>query len=130
MAPKMTDEQFAALVERGIDALPEHIRAKMRNVAIVIADAPTKEQMIEQGIEDPHGIFGLYEGIPLTERGAEYFALPDKITIFKNAILAAYTEPDDIAACVENTVWHEVAHHFGYGDEWIEREEARRKKTL
>ena len=66
--------------------------------------------------------------VPQTERGVDYQALPDKITIFKKPILEAYSDPKDIKECVENTVWHEVAHHFGYGEEWIAREEKVRGK--
>lgn len=127
----MTDEEFKKLVAAGIDALPKQIQAKMDNVAIVIADSPTDEQWDEQGLADGETIFGLYEGIPLTERGVDYgFVLPDKITIFKEPILAQYQEPEAIKACVANTVWHEVAHHFGYDDPWIYHEEQKRGKDL
>lgn len=124
----MTDEEFMELVDAGVAALPERTRALMQNVAIVIDDdlSPRKRRAMGFGKDD--AIFGLYEGIPRTDRGVDYQALPDKITIFKQPILAAYDDPGDIKACVENTVWHEVAHHFGYGDPWIEREELRRGK--
>lgn len=126
----MNDAEFEKLVEEGIASLPERVRANMRNVAIVIADDLTSDERREQGLDPAEALFGLYEGIPQTERGVEYAALPDKITIFKLPILAAYSEPDDIRACVANTVWHEVAHHFGFGEEWVAREEQRRGKTL
>lgn len=124
----MTDEEFGKLVDEAIDAIPEHIRARMQNVAITFADAPTDDELREQGMKPGHVLFGLYQGIPLPDRGAEYMALPDKITIYKKPILAAYTDPADIKECVENTVWHEVAHHFGYDDPWIRKEEERRGK--
>ena len=124
----MTDEQFMRLVDAGIEALPEKIRALMNNVALVIEDELSSEKRQEMEFSEGDIVFGLYEGIPQTERGAEYQALPDKITIFKKPILEAYDDPDDIKECVENTVWHEVAHHFGYGDPWIEREEESRGK--
>ena len=57
-------------------------------------------------------------------------SLPDKITIFKNPILEAYSNADDIAACVANTVWHEVAHHFGMEEDEVEAEEVKRGKVL
>lgn len=127
----MTDKEFEQLVAEGIDALPAQVREKMRNVAVVLADEPTPEQREEQELGEHDTLFGLYEGIPQTERDTHYFGvLPDKITIFKLPILDAYTDPDDIRACVANTVWHEVAHHFGYGDEWIEDQEEKRGKTL
>lgn len=125
----MDDSIFMSWVEDGIAALPAHIRAMMDNVAIVIDDDLSLEKRRELGFDDEEIVFGLYEGIPRTERGIDYQALPDKITIFKRPILAAYRDPNDIRACIENTVWHEVAHHFGYGDPWIENEERKRGKT-
>jgi predicted Zn-dependent protease with MMP-like domain len=56
--------------------------------------------------------------------------MPDKISIFKEPILAAYSRKKDVAACIENTVWHEVAHHFGMSEEEVEAEEIRRGKTM
>lgn len=126
----MTDTEFEKLVAEGIDELPERIRAKMHNVAIVVADEPTEQQKAQHGLTEGETLFGLYEGVPQTERGFDYVALPDKITIFKKPILGAYAEPSDIRACVLNTVWHEVAHHFGMDEEEVEREEIKRGKLL
>ena len=126
----MSDEEFITLVDAGIDALGEDIRARMDNVAIVIADAPTEEQRKENNLSEDEILFGLYEGIPQTERGlSDDIVLPDKITIFKEAILAVYSDPADIAVCVANTVWHEVAHHFGMDEDEVRAEEIKRGKT-
>jgi predicted Zn-dependent protease with MMP-like domain len=125
----MTDAEFEALVAKGLDDLHPDILARMKNVAIIVRDRPTPEQLASHDMHDSWGLFGLYEGVPLTERGSDVPILPDTITIFKEAILAEYDTAADITACVSNTVWHEVAHHFGYDDEWIEREEIRRGKT-
>lgn len=126
----MSDEEFEKLVSEGIDALPEKILKRMHNVAIVIEDEPTAEDLAAEGMGPDETMFGLYQGVPLTERGSDYGALPDKITIFKKPILAAYSDPKEIKACIENTVWHEVAHHFGFDDPWIYNEEQKRGKTL
>lgn len=126
----MTDEQFSELVADGIDALRADVLARMKNVAIVIADEPTAEQLRDNDIEEGGTLFGLYEGVPQTERGTELPLLPDKITIFKHPILSAYEDFDDIRACIANTVWHEVAHHFGMDEEHVADEEERRGKRL
>ncbi len=110
----MTEEDFKRLVAAGIDALPVHVKAAMKNVAVVVADRP----VLGAGGET---LFGLYEGVPQTERGVDYFALPDKITIYREPILAAYSDPEDVQACVANTVWHEVAHHFGMDEDEVAR---------
>ena len=127
----MTDEEFTKLVEVGIAELRSDIQAKLDAVAIVIEDEPTAEQLADLGCTADDRIFGLYEGVPLTERGLlDEVILPDKITIFKNAILATYTKPEDVQACVANTVWHEVAHYFGMDEEMVTEEEKRRGKEL
>ncbi len=127
----MSDEDFLKLVDGGIDALREGIKRQMRNVAIVIADKPTPIQRRENNIKRGEVLFGLYEGVPQTERGLEDFPmLPDKITIFKKAILDTYSDPEDIRQCVENTVWHEVAHHFGMDEDEVAQEEFKRGKLL
>ena len=127
----MSDEEFLRLVDAGIDALRDDVKERMGNLAIVIADEPTAEQRRENDLEEDAVLFGLYEGIPQTERGfSEEIMLPDKITIFKQAILEAYHNPQDIAECVTNTVWHEVAHHFGMDEDEVQAEEVKRGKTL
>ena len=127
----MSDDEFKILVDDGIDALPERVHTAMRNIAFVIADEPTQKQRQDNGLCPDDILFGLYEGIPQTERGIEYEAvLPDKITIFKNAILQAYSAKEEIALCVANTVWHEVAHHFGMEEDEVREEEQKRGKTL
>lgn len=127
----MEDKEFLKLVDEGLDALPKEIRERMKNVAIVIADEPTPEQKEDNDHADDSVVFGLYEGVPQTERGLEDTPLlPDKITIFKLPILSAYSDKKDIAKCVENTVWHEIAHHFGMEEDEVEREEKRRGKVL
>lgn len=125
----MNDADFMNLVDRGVDALGPNVLKRLQNVAIVVENAPTPAQCEEMEIEEGETLFGLYEGVSIADRGLEEgFRLPDKITIFKDPILAAYTDPVDISKCVENTVWHEVAHHFGWDEEWVAKEEGRRGK--
>ncbi|OGX08996.1 MAG: hypothetical protein A2Z88_05255 [Omnitrophica WOR_2 bacterium GWA2_47_8] len=126
----MTDEEFEKLVSEGIDLIPERFLKKIDNVAILFADEPSEEQLTANHIAKGDTLLGLYEGIPLTERGDFYgmgSVLPDKITIFKKPILdAAQHDPALIRKVVRDTVWHEIAHYFGYDDEEIEkREDAR-----
>lgn len=126
----MNDDVFLTLVDRGVEALGPTVLARLQNVAIVVEDEPSEEQREELGLRAGEVLFGLYEGVPVSERGLEdAVRLPDKITIFQQAILATYSDPADIVACVENTVWHEVAHHFGWDEEWVAREEERRGRV-
>lgn len=122
----MSDEEFEQLVSEGIDAIPVHFLSKLENVAIVIADEPTKLQRKENHIGPHSTLLGLYEGVPLTARGESYggMVLPDKITIFKKPILEeAGNNKEVIRALVRSTVWHEIAHYFGYDDDAIKERE-------
>src|SRR3989344_7458050 len=85
---QLTDTEFDALVQEAINGIPEDYRKLMRNVAIVVVDEPTPEQLTKTGLRHGQSLLGLYEGVPQISRGAGYSALPDKITIFKRAILA------------------------------------------
>lgn len=124
----MDDDKFNQLVEEGLEAIPEHFRSKLSNVSIVIEDEPSPQQRKELRLKHGMTLFGLYEGIPLTQRGSGYsLVLPDKITIFKNPILAMAKTEDDVREMVADTVWHEIGHHFGIDEDDIRRREKRRR---
>ena len=104
-------ERFIALVAEALDALPEWVRRTLDNVDVLVDDHPPDEIDLDT--------LGLYEGIPLTERGSDYSGvLPDRITLFAMPI-AAEAGPDDDALkrVIGETVVHEIAHHFGIDDE-------------
>ena len=95
------------MVAEALDGLPEEVGKLMRNVAV----------LVEHG-EGPPGLLGLYEGVPLTSRSTGYSGvLPDRITIYRRAICAKCWSEWDVEEQVRKTVIHEVAHHFGIGDE-------------
>lgn len=103
-----------------MDELPQEYIVNLKNVAITIADEPTPEQREKQKLKDNQTLFGLYEGIPLTKRGAGYsFVLPDKITIFKYPIMHSSPDLVSLKAQVKRTLWHEIAHHYGLGHDRI-----------
>ena len=78
----MTRDRFARLVEEALTRIPQRFRAAMHNVAVIVDDEPSQEMLDEQEMEPGDTLFGLYEGIPLPERGAGYGnALPDRISI-------------------------------------------------
>jgi predicted Zn-dependent protease with MMP-like domain len=103
---RITAERFEELVADALDELPASLGTAMENVAVVVDET------------SPAGdLLGLYEGIPLTERGIDYsLVMPDRITIFMRAICDACDGEGDVVAMVRDTVIHEVAHHFGIGD--------------
>lgn len=97
-----------------MDELPEKYISALDNVAVVYADEPTEAQRVQMKLSSHETLFGLYEGIPQTARGAGYnLVLPDKITIFKNPLQHASRDVAELKAHVKHTLWHEIAHHFG-----------------
>jgi len=125
--PKLNRREFEKIVKEGIKAIPEKFLRKLENVAIVIEDEPTPAQKKKLNIHSGWTLFGLYEGVPQIERGAGYSAvLPDKITIFQQPIEALARDEKDIKAIVKNTVWHEIAHHFGMDEARVQQAEAKR----
>lgn len=110
----ISDDHFAALIAEVMDELPEKYITALDNVAVVYADEPTEAQRIQMKLRSHETLFGLYEGIPQTARGAGYnLVLPDKITIFKNPLQHASRDAVELKAHVKHTLWHEIAHHFG-----------------
>ncbi|MEK7193992.1 MAG: metallopeptidase family protein [Patescibacteria group bacterium] len=128
---KLNRKEFEKIIKEGIKAIPEKFLRKLENVAIVMEDEPTPAQKKKLNIHPNWTLFGLYEGVSQLERGANYnAALPDKITIFQKPIEAAARDEKDIKELVKNTVWHEIAHHFGMDETRVRQAEARRRKIL
>ena len=95
------------MVAEALDQLPEDLGQLMRNIAVIVEHRP-----------GPQGLLGLYEGVPLTSRTTGYSGvLPDRITIYRQAICAACWSESEVAEQVRRTVIHEVAHHFGIDDD-------------
>lgn len=111
---ELTDEQFDALITRAMDELPQEYIKGLNNVAIVMADEPTEEQKQKMKLRENTVLLGLYEGIPLTQRGSGYtFVLPDKITLFKHSILRVVRSEEELFEQTKRTLWHEIAHYYG-----------------
>ena len=123
---QVTDQQFDTLITRAMDELPQVYIEGLDNVAIVQADEPTAEQKQKMKLDRNHLLLGLYEGIPLTHRGAGYtFVLPDKITLFKNQLLAVSRSEADFFEHIKRTLWHEIAHFYGLDHDRMDELEAK-----
>ena len=122
----MTRRQFLKLVDEALESIPPRFREAMQNIAIVVEDEPTPEQLEEVGIEEPDTLLGLYEGTPLTERQwADGNRLPDKITLFQGPIEDTSETEDEVVVAIGETLIHEVGHYFGLSEEEIEAIEER-----
>lgn len=123
----MKSADFERLVEMGIEAIPERFLEKLDNVAIVIEDEPKRRHLKQHGLGRGSTLLGLYEGIPLADRNGDLSGiLPDKITIFRKPIEDAARDDDDVLRIVRDTVWHEIAHHFGLDEGEVQAAETRR----
>jgi predicted Zn-dependent protease with MMP-like domain len=114
----MPPDQFDSIVEDGLRLIPARFRRLMRNVAIVVEAEPPRP-----------GLLGLYQGRPLAIRSVfDSFALPDKITIYQGPHERLARSPAELRQMVADTVWHEIAHHFGMDEREVRRAERRRTK--
>ncbi len=111
---EISDDQFEQLINLSMDELPQEYITGLKNVVVTFEDYPTVEQRQKQQLRQDQTLFGLYEGIPLTKRGAGYnLVLPDKITLFKGPLTEASHDPASLKAQVKHTLWHEIAHYYG-----------------
>jgi predicted Zn-dependent protease with MMP-like domain len=118
---------FEELVQKAILELPEHIRQKMDNVEVVVEKKASAEQLAEVGLRSSNSLLGLYQGVPQTAWGRGFGnILPDKISIFQEPIEKLAESDEEIIALVKNTVWHEIAHHFGFSEKGVRRLENKR----
>lgn len=123
---EVSDEQFSALISQAMDELPQEYIRGLQNVVITYDDEPSPDQRQEMKLRAYESLFGLYQGVPLTKRGAGYnLVLPDKITIFKLPMLQATHDEDSLYAQVKHTLWHEIAHYYGLDHDRIHEIEGR-----
>ncbi len=117
----MDEDKFKKLVKKALDSLPKEFAEKLNNVSVTVDNFPTPYQIRKAKISPNTLLFGLYEGVPQTKRGIYYSNIPDKITIFKNAIEQVCQTEEDIKEQVRKTVIHEIGHHFGLSEEQLRK---------
>ena len=116
----MDRKEFNRLVERALETLPEEFLERLENVSIIVQDEPSPEQLDET--DDPDSVlFGLYEGVPLTERPGSLVMMPDRITIFQKAIESSCESHSEIVEEIAKVVKHEIGHYFGIDDDRLEQ---------
>ena len=120
---------FEKLVQNSIKRLPRRFKQKLENISIVVEDNPSSDILSDMGIESGT-LFGLYQGVPLTERGWSYGnMLPDRIVIYQRPIESAAASPAEIEEIVMDTVIHEIGHYFGFDDAYLYSVEQEKKKN-
>ncbi|MDD3399839.1 MAG: metallopeptidase family protein [Candidatus Pacebacteria bacterium] len=114
---KMKEEEFEKLVAEALDELPKAIQEKMDNIEVTV----------ERGsVRGPY--LGLYEGVPQNAWGRGFgMVLPDKITIFQLPMESMARSRDELKEIIKDTVWHEIAHHFGFDEKKVRELEKKRR---
>src|SRR3954467_2927533 len=111
--PRSRHRPFEELVGFALDAIPEPYAAALDEGAIVISDEPTEDQRRENEVGPTETLYGLYEGVPRGEWGADWVAMPSGIALFRLPLEGGFADPDDLADEVWVTVMHELARHLG-----------------
>jgi predicted Zn-dependent protease with MMP-like domain len=101
---------FEAHVQRAVESLPAELRRALVNVALFVSEEEAPEP----------GLYGLYEGVPLPERGGDAPLEPDAITIFRRELEADFPDPAELEEEIRITVLHELAHYFGLDEDRLD----------
>ncbi len=113
----MDSAAFEQLVVEALDSLPEEFAAYLENVEIIVERRPTREHRRVLGLKPWQSVYGMYHGVPLTERTGDLLALPDTIVIFQEPLERDFRTAEALRAQVRRTVLHEIAHVFGISDD-------------
>ena len=108
------DALFDRVIEATLRSLPDPLLSQLGSVAIVVEDEASPAQLASVGA---YGLYGLYQGVPRTRWGVDNVAAPSKITLFRGALVRHSSSPADLARRIEETLLHEIAHHFGIDDD-------------
>jgi predicted Zn-dependent protease with MMP-like domain len=122
---QVNDEQFQELINSSMAELPKQYTENLKNVAILYEDDPTPAQRQQLKLNCHETLYGLYEGVPLAARQGEIRIYPDKITIFKNPMLASSNNLSELKKLIKHTLWHEIAHYYGLDHSRIHQLEAK-----
>ena len=111
---------FEQLVDRALADIPAPYKEALDEVAILIEDEPSAEQLRENGLGPDDGLYGLYEGVPRTEYAADWSAIPNRITLFRMPLEEDFPDTAELEEEVRMTVLHELAHHLGIDDDRLD----------
>lgn len=122
-APRMTRERFEEVAQRVFDDLPELFGDRVDNVSIVVEDLPDDDICRQMRVKRRE-LLGLYQGIPLTERGSWYGmapTMPDRIFLFQDNIEADCEAEEELEGRIQEVLLHELGHYFGMSESQIRK---------
>ena len=113
--PRLSERRFRELVAEALDGLPAECGSLLDNIAVVVENEPSIEDLHDLGMDAGKGneLLGLYHGTPLGERGFGYSGLPDRVVIYRGPILRIASTRREVVKQIRETVLHELGHHFG-----------------
>lgn len=114
---RVSRDRFEELVREALEGLPENFQQRLDNVVVIVQSEPTQEHRDYHSLGPGETLFGLYEGVPMTERGSYAPLVPDRITVFQRPLERHCSSEEQLVEEVRNTVIHEVAHFFGLDDD-------------
>lgn len=118
---RLTEDEFAAIVEEALAEIPVALADFMDNIIVDVEPMPSRHDLNEVGIDDPTELLGLYHGTPITERGDDgVIPMPDRITIYQRNLEAVCESREELIEQIRTTVFHEVGHHFGLDEDDLE----------
>jgi len=126
----LSRKEFEETVVSALKELPPFFRKKMKNIDVVVEDEAPRDLLSEMGLQSPLDLLGLYQGIPLDQRGFFYGnVLPDKITLYQMPIESMCRTEEEVKERIRETVIHEVGHYFGLSEERLREieDEGRRR---
>ena len=118
MAIRLTEQEFAKLVDQALASLPEEFLPYMENLSVEVVPQATRSQLDSAGLGPDSDLLGLYEGVPLTKKSVDFLVdWPERIFIFQRSIESICNSPQEVIEQVRTTVLHEVGHHFGMDED-------------
>jgi predicted Zn-dependent protease with MMP-like domain len=115
---RMSRDEFEKVVARALDGLPEEIGERLDNIAVVVEEEPSDEELLDAGLDpETETMFGVYQGVALTERSVYDSPLPDRIVIYLRPLLEECQDRAELIREIQDTVVHEIGHFFGLGEE-------------
>ncbi len=118
---RLSRGDFETLVMEAYQKLPPELLRSIENLGILVEDWPSRDQLEDLEADDPHGLFGLYSGVPLPERDGGQPPLPDTITLFQRPIENVCSARNEVIEEIRVTLLHEVGHYLGMSEDDLDR---------